>query len=228
VERALRYTPSLSSLAALPESAGPISGSFVVGDPAMPLGLAALPAAAIEADEVARLLSTEAFGDQAATETLARTRMSSAAIIHLATHGYAYSEENRRRDSFVVLASDDQNDGLLTVGEILDDPRLELTAELVVLSACQTGLGSLHAAEGTVGLQRAFLGRGAGSVLVSLWNVSDEATLALMLAFYGHWLNDDDEPSKAEALRRAQTDVRSKPQYEHPKYWAAFQLVGLN
>jgi CHAT domain-containing protein len=75
-----------------------------------------------------------------------------------------------------------------------------------VLSACQTGLGDLKEAEGTVGLQRAFLAKGARSVLVSLWSVSDAVTEELMKRFYGHWLEDDDRPSKAEALRRAQED----------------------
>jgi CHAT domain-containing protein len=125
------------------------------------------------------------------------------------------------------LAPGSDEDGLLTVGEVLDDlPTLE--ADLVVLSACQTGLGNLSEAEGTVGLQRAFLAKGARSVLVSLWNVSDEATGLLMRQFYTHWLNDSDVPSKAEALRRAQEDVRRTAGFEHPRFWAAFQLVGAS
>ncbi len=128
----------------------------------------------------------------------------------------------------MALAPDERNDGRLTVGEILDDPALQLEAELVVLSACQTGLGDLKEAEGTVGLQRAFLAKGARSVLVSLWSVSDVVTEELMKRFYTHWLEDEDGPSKAEALRRAQEEVRETPGWEHPRYWAAFQLVGAN
>ena len=108
------------------------------------------------------------------------------------------------------------------MSEILDDPKLELSAELVVLSACQTGLGDLKDAEGIVGLPRAFLARGARSVLASLWSVDDRATRELVESFYTHWLKDDDEPSKAEALRRAQEDMQGKS----PRDWAAFQLVG--
>jgi CHAT domain-containing protein len=63
-------------------------------------------------------------------------------------------------------------------------------------------------------------------VLVSLWNVSDAATQKLMAGFYRHWLDDPDHPTKAEALRRAQEEVRRTPGFEHPRYWAAFQLVG--
>ncbi|HUK65127.1 MAG TPA: CHAT domain-containing protein, partial [Dongiaceae bacterium] len=108
----------------------------------------------------------------------------------------------------------------------LDTPSLQLTADLVVLSACQTGLGDLKQAEGTVGLQRAFLARGARSVLVSLWNVSDASTRALMIDFYQHWLSDADHPDKAESLRRAQEQVRHTKGWEDPRYWASFQLVG--
>jgi len=77
-----------------------------------------------------------------------------------------------------------------------------------------------------VGLQRAFLGRGARSVLVSLWSVGDAATEALMKRFYTHWLRDPDTPTKAEALRRAQDDVRKMAGFDHPRFWAGFQLVG--
>ena len=111
---------------------------------------------------------------------------------------------------------------------MLDDPRLKLSAELVVLSACQTGLGASLLAEGTHGFQRAFLAKGARSVLVSLWNVSDEATARLMEQYYVHWLADEDRPTKAEALRRAQNDLRNIPEFGHPRYWGAFQLVGAN
>ena len=79
-----------------------------------------------------------------------------------------------------------------------------------------------------MGLQRAFLAKGARSVLVSLWSVSDEATRLLMERFYTHWLDDEDSPSKAEALRRAEDDVRSTQGFEHPRFWAAFQLVGAS
>lgn len=100
-----------------------------------------------------------------------------AQLVHLATHGYAYATEAWARKSFVALAPDSVHDGLLTVGEILEDPTLQLQAELVVLSACQTGLGDLKEAEDTIRFQRAFLAKGARSVLVSSWSVSDDVTL---------------------------------------------------
>lgn len=235
---ATRYTPSLATLAET-EARSRVAGDappapLIVGNPTMPAvpagsrsePLASLPGAEEESRWLASHLGTEPMIGGSATERSVRERIPDASLIHLATHGYAYGTEARARDSFVALGPGEGHDGLLTVGEVLDDPTLTLAAELVVLSACQTGLGDLKQAEGTVGLQRAFLAKGARSVLVSLWSVSDEATDLLMRSFYTHWLDDDDSPSKAEALRRAQEEVRTTPGFEHPRFWAAFQLVG--
>jgi tetratricopeptide (TPR) repeat protein/CHAT domain-containing protein len=240
----LRYAPSLAVLAeaearpALPSGtarAAALRRSIVVGNPAMPtvtaangetITLSSLAAARAEGVWVARRLGTPVLSGTQATETAVRARLPTASLVHLATHGYAYATEARARSSFMALAPDSSDDGLLTVGEILDDRAVTLTAELVVLSGCQTGLGDLKQAEGTVGLQRAFLAKGARSVLVSLWSVSDAATELLMKRFYSHWLDDRDHPGKAEALRRAQNEVRQTPGFEHPRYWAGFQLVG--
>jgi CHAT domain-containing protein len=188
--------------------------------------LAALPSAEAEARWLAGRLGAALLTAGQATEWMVRRRLPGAPLIHLATHGYAFSSEARSRQSFVALAPGRGHDGVLSVGEVLDDPTLRLNAELVVLSACQTGLGDLRQAEGTVGLQRAFLAKGARSVLVSLWSVSDAVTSLLMKRFYTHWLDDRNRPSKAEALRLAQEDVRATPGYQHPRFWAAFQLVG--
>ncbi|MBL8977530.1 MAG: CHAT domain-containing protein, partial [Gemmatimonadetes bacterium] len=241
--RALRYAPSIASLVEVERrpvlGAGPraarLRQALVVGDPKMPsivradgsvAPLLQLPAAREEGEAVARRLGASALSGDLATEREVRRRMARAPLIHLATHGYAYAAGGQARRSFVALAPDSLDEGLLTVGEILDDPALTLSAELVVLIACQTGLGSLRKAEGTVGLQRAFLARGARSLLVSLWSVSDAATALLMRRFYEHWLGDRDRPSKAEALRRAQDEVHRTPGFEAPRFWAPFQVVG--
>lgn len=240
---ALRYSPSLAVLRQVESRTGlptgatrtaALSRAVVIGNPTMPATSAwgeaftfsALPGATQEAAAVAAPLGVRTLTGSQATETEVRRRLPTAPVVHLATHGFAYSKEARARFSFVALAPDDHNDGFLTVGEILDDPALALSADLVVLSACQTGLGDLKQAEGTVGLQRALLAKGARSVLVSLWNVSDQATALLMKRFYAHWLGDPDRPSKAEALRRAQEEVRREPRFADPRFWAAFQLVG--
>ncbi len=243
---AVRYAPSLAALVAVQRRSQPTPGltrarvfrrALVVGNPSMPrvtradgtrASLSPLPDAEAEGRTLATKLGVRPLTADSAGEGAVRRRMAIAPLIHLATHGFAYSTDARARESFIALAPDATNDGLLTVGEILDDPALELKADLVALSACQTGLGDLKQAEGTVGLQRAFLAKGARSVLVSLWSVSDAATSLLMQRFYAHWLDDRDRPGKADALRRAQADVRSRPEYREPRYWAAFQLVGAD
>jgi CHAT domain-containing protein/tetratricopeptide (TPR) repeat protein len=241
---AIRYAPSLATLGQAEERPGLGQGegrdrtlmqALVVGNPTMPEvrvsdgtrnRLASLPGAEAESRGIATQLGTSALTGTQATETEVVRRLANAPVVHLATHGFAYSTEAKARSSFVALAPDSLNDGLLTVGNILDNSRLKIIADLVVLSACQTALGDLKQAEGTVGLQRAFLAKGARSVLVSLWNVSDAATRILMMGFYRHWLRDPDHPTKAEALRRSQEEVRNTPGFEHPRFWAAFQLVG--
>jgi CHAT domain-containing protein len=211
------------------------SSAVVVGNPAMPMvttetgdtvRLIPLPGAEREGRSVAMQLGVASSTGSQATETSVRSKLATAPLVHLATHAFAYASDAKARSSFVALSPGAGNDGLLTVGEILDDPAIRIAADLVVLSACQTGLGDLKRAEGTVGLQRAFLAKGARSVLVSLWNVSDDATELLMQRYYHHWLDDPDHPSKAEALRRAQENVRTTKGFADPRYWAAFQLVG--
>ena len=93
---------------------------------------------------------------------------------------------------------------------------------MVTLSACETGLGQ-PPGDGVIGLSRAFLVRGARSVLVSQWNVSDSPTSALMGEFHRRYVRGTE--SKAEALTSAMRQIRQMG-YEHPKYWAAFMLVG--
>jgi CHAT domain-containing protein len=144
-------------------------------------------------------------------------------VLHFATHAYADGVFPER--SAIFLAADDsgEEDGILRMGEVLNLP---LSADLVVLSGCQTGLGRLLRAEGTVGLPWAFLSAGSSSVLVSLWNVNDRSTSVLMQAFYQHLKQGE---SRARALSSA-TQVlltAERKAFRHPYYWAPFVLVGL-
>jgi len=107
----------------------------------------------------------------------------------------------------------------LTARQIMS---LSLPADLVTLSACQTGLDTV-AGEGIVGLSRAFLLAGARTVLASQWNVSDRATVRLMKSFYHWYLSRDD---KALALQSAMRELRARPGYEHPRFWAPFVVIG--
>ena len=114
-----------------------------------------------------------------------------------------------------------QDDGILTAYEAAD---LDLSGTgLVVLSACETGLGELLNGQGVYGLQRAFLQAGASSVIMSLWKVNDESTKELMIGFYREWLRHP-EGNKQEALRMAQ--LRLREQYSHPFFWGPFVMVG--
>ena len=94
--------------------------------------------------------------------------------------------------------------------------------ELVVLSACETGLGTVNNSEGVFGLQRAFKLAGAQTLIMSLWEVADEATSILMENFYKNWLSG---MSKQEALKKAQRSLRADPQHAAPVYWAAFVVM---
>ncbi|MEO7520257.1 MAG: CHAT domain-containing tetratricopeptide repeat protein, partial [Gemmatimonas sp.] len=215
-----------------------LAGALVVGNPTMPFvysgrmtnraQLKSLPGAEAESRTIATLLGARPLTGKAATETAVRARMGAAPLIHFATHGLAYGTSAAARRSYVAFAADSAQDGLLTLGELMDDRALTLRAELVVLSACQSGLGDMKKAEGTIGLQRAFLAKGARSVLVSLWNVDDRATRLLMEKFYAYWLDPKQSRTKATALQLAQDAVRRTPGFADPKFWAAFQLVGAD
>ena len=238
----LRYAPSFAALRATGKEARPsnrlLAQALIVGNPTMPFvysgrsntraKLRTLPGAEAESRTVARMLGAQVLTGQAATESVVRGRMASATLIHFATHGLGFGSHTSARRSYVAFAPDTAQDGLLTLGELMDDHALALRADLVVLSACQTGLGDLKKAEDSIGLQRAFLAKGARSVLVSLWNVDDKATRLLMEKFYTYWLDPNVVRTKAQALQMAQEAVRRTPGYANPKYWAAFQLVGAD
>jgi CHAT domain-containing protein/tetratricopeptide (TPR) repeat protein len=143
--------------------------------------------------------------------------------LHFATHGLLDTENSKL--SALVLSRVDEHgkpqDGFLRAHEIYN---LNLPAELVVLSACQTGLGKEYKGEGLVGLTRGFMYAGAARVVVSLWNVNDKATADLMAKFYQRMLKDRQRP--AEALRSAQVEMWRQKQWQSPYYWAGFVLQG--
>lgn len=120
----------------------------------------------------------------------------------------------------LARAGDSAEDGLLQVRDVFN---LELHADLVVLSACQTGVGKEVAGEGLIGMTRAFLYAGAASVVVSLWQVDDESTSDLMVSFYRQLELTGD---KSEALRRAKLELIDRSPYFQPYYWAPFILIG--
>jgi CHAT domain-containing protein len=143
--------------------------------------------------------------------------------VHFATHGLLDSLHPEL--SAIVLSLVDENgnpqDGYLRVHEIFN---LQLPADVVTLSGCQTGLGKEVRGEGLVGLTRAFMYAGAARVVVSLWSVDDEATATLMESFYRGMIKEGRRP--AEALRAAQIEMMRQERWRAPHYWAAFVLQG--
>ncbi len=163
-----------------------------------------------------------AFGFEASLDNVAAADLSRYRILHFATHAVLDTETPELSSIVLSLVDRDgsSRDGYLWGPDIGD---LALSAELVVLSACETALGKEVRGEGVVGLTRSFLAAGAGRVVVSLWRVDDRATSELMDRFYGALF--DGLPAAA-ALRRAQLELRAEPAWSAPYYWAGFVLQG--
>ncbi|MEB3218466.1 MAG: CHAT domain-containing protein [Nostocales cyanobacterium 94392] len=202
---------------------------LVVGNPTMPkiqIGknieqLAALPGSEKEAKEVAQFLNTTALTGNQASKTAIVPQLSQARIIHLATHGLLDEVKELGVPGAIALApsgNGEINDGLLTTDEILT---MKLNAELVVLSACNTGLGNITG-DGVIGLSRSLIAAGVPSIVVSLWSVPDAPTSDLMTEFYRNWR--ERKLNKAQALRQAILITMKK--HPQPQNWAAFTLIG--
>jgi CHAT domain-containing protein len=186
-----------------------------------------LPFTRQEAEQILALVPTtermQAF-DFAANRAIATSpELSQYRIVHFATHGILNSTQPQL--SGLVLSLVDEKgtsqNGFLQLRDVFN---LNLPAELVVLSACETGLGEDVKGEGLVGLTRGFMYAGSPRVLVSLWSVSDRATAELMATFYKKMLQDGLKP--AAALRAAQLEMWQQKQWQAPYYWAAFTLQG--
>jgi len=185
-----------------------VGPALVVGNP-----IGDLPYAEDEARKVAARFGTAPLLGSAVTKEAILSRLAEASLIHLATH--AFFDYNNPLESGIVLA-----DGVLTAREVLQH---RLHADLLVLSACESGqVGSLGGEE-LAGLSQAFLQAGVRSLLVSLWRVNDPVTAALMQAFY---TARQDGADKALALRQAMTQIQRDPRWTHPYYWGAFVLLG--
>jgi CHAT domain-containing protein len=184
-----------------------------------------LPAAEAEVgaiEDALRGSESHVYIGRRATEDAFKKEAAHYRILHLATH--FLSDDRQPLYSKIVLAQDPEaeEDGYLQTYEIFN---IRLNADLVVLSACNTGLGKLSKGEGLVGISRAFLYAGVPSLLVSLWSVDDESTSILMKSFYEHLSNG---LNKKQALRQAKLEyLETVPNNKRdPFYWAPFILVG--
>ncbi|MFY0687465.1 MAG: tetratricopeptide repeat protein [Cyclobacteriaceae bacterium] len=210
-------------------------------------GLDPLPGAEKEVSQIRELLVENGWRQQTligaeAQEAMLKD-MLKPKVLHIATHGFFqkdvddqinYSNNPLYRSGLLLSGSAEtlygaedirgntqlgKEDGILTAFEAMN---LNIdNTDLVVLSACETGLGVIRNGEGVYGLQRAFKVAGARSILMSLWKVNDQTTQELMVSFYENWFSG---LSKREAFRKAQESIKSK--YPDPYYWGAFVMVG--
>jgi CHAT domain-containing protein len=166
---------------------------------------------------------TQSLDFAASRATATGSNLSQYKIIHFATHGLANSAHPELSGIILSLIDEKGNplNGFLRLTDIFN---LKLAADLVVLSACQTGMGQIVQGEGMVGLTRGFMYAGAQRVVVSLWSVEDERTATLMESFYKGMLQKGLTP--AAALRAAQLEMWKQEKWNSPYYWAAFTLQG--
>ncbi|MEL7034878.1 MAG: CHAT domain-containing tetratricopeptide repeat protein [Cyanobacteria bacterium J06592_8] len=203
--------------------------TVVIGNPKMPIivselggkpmPLSSLPGTEREALTIAKMLKTEPMIGDLATEDEVIKKMPKAYIIHMATHGLLNELKHLGLEipGALALAPTSKGDGLLTASEILN---LKLKAELVVLSACNTGRGKITE-DGVIGLSRSFISAGVPSVIVSLWYIPDNPSADLMIEFYHQMQTQSD---KAYALRQAM--LKTMKNHPRPLDWAGFILMG--
>ena len=216
-QHTITIAPSIQVLALSEAKSNRLSkvAPLVVGNPIMPSfdpPLRPLPGSEGEAKGIGTILQVAPLIGAQADKQKVIALMKTAPIIHLATHGLLDTIKGDIPGAIALT------NGFLTSGEIFD---MQLSANLVVLSACDTGRGDLTG-EGVVGISRSFSVAGVPSVIVSLWEVNDEATKALMEEFYRN-LQLKKLP-KAQALRQAM--LTTMVDYPNPNFWSAFMLVG--
>lgn len=216
-------------------------------------GIKELEGTKVEAESIVEIINTQSgsqlkarpfIGKQGTESSFKSLSGKRESLIHVATHGYFYNENDPAFSKFNLGDNVMVRSGLLMAGadnkwngydlpEGVDDgflTSLEISnmdlrgLDLVVLSACQTGAGKIQS-DGVFGLQRGFKMASADSILMSLWKVDDDATALLMIEFYKNWIGNG--KSKREALQLAQNAVRSHKErgWDSPKYWAAFILL---
>ena len=248
-DAAISYTPSLTALremmkrrnnqdanpapATLLALGNPMLGRETLDRAALALRsekLDPLPEAEQEVKALRRLYGvsqSKVYVGAEAREDRVKDEAGQAAILHFATHGIL--NDASPMYSHLALAQGDTNeDGLLEAWELM---RLDLKADLVALSACETARGRFGAGEGMIGLTWALFVAGAPSVVVSQWKVESASARDLMLGFHGQLrapASANARMTKAEALRRAALKVMKNPETSHPFYWAGFVLVGAS
>lgn len=257
----IKYSPSVTSLTLLkdPVEEQEMELLAVAGSEVMNVSsetgrrvtsYSALPSTIIEIDSIASHFSNVTkLKEESVTEPVLKRHLNKRyKYIHMATHGYIDEDQpaqsGLRLSGTQNMEASSVNDGLLKSSEIY---RLNLSSDMVVLSACNTGMGKVVKGEGMLGLQRSFFYAGTSTVVVSLWNVYDRSTASLMNEFYKSILKQKQNPQdsmwsriarrigwddsipfgeKAKAMQTAKLQMIKNPIYNHPVYWAPFIVVG--
>ena len=169
------------------------------------------------------LRATVKTHSQASEEFVKSGELQNYKYVHFATHGFVNALEPEL--SGILLAQDtlSAEDCILHTGEMYN---LELNSELVVLSACETGLGKITKGEGVIGLSRALLYAGTKNLITSLWEVPDLSTSELMIGFYKNMLGDNQQNNISKYLRQTKLKMINEGTYSHPYYWSPFILIG--
>jgi len=209
---------------------------LIVGNPTMPkekVGkelkpLQQLEGAEEEANNIAKMLNAKAIIGGKATEPAIVEKMPSAKLIHFATHGLLDGINAIGSPGAITFTPFGKHDGFLTTSEIMEKFGLpgkqKLQADMVVLSACDTGKGDIRG-EGVIGLSRAFMASGVPTLVVSLWKVPDDDTVKLMTEFYNNVYTH--KFNKAKAMRQAMLKMlKDEDGDPDPKNWAAFTVIG--
>ena len=234
----IRTVPSLTSFQLITDSSEDYhrkSGALLVGDPCLkevkkPRRMPQLPCAKKEVEMIGNILKIPPLTGTEATKSKVLQRITSVALVHIATHGRKETgeialspnpgwEHNLDQGSRSKIKSPKEEDYLLKMSDVL---AVCLRARHVVLSCCHSGRGEVKP-EGVVGIARAFLAAGARSVLVSLWAISDEATMEFMKSFYRHLIEGQ---TASVALQQAMKTLRDSKKFCAAKYWAPFVLIG--
>ena len=191
------------------------------------LQMTSLPGSETEIEEIELLFRGNncvpkvQVGVQASEYNFKQEELGNYQYVHFATHGLV--NESEPALSRIFLSAGNDQDGSLYTGEIYN---LDINADLVTLSACETGLGKVAKGEGIVGLSRALQYAGANNIIVSLWQVADESTSQMMIEFYKYNLHNNHHGYNT-ALRQAKLSLLNSDDYAQPYYWAPFILVGM-
>lgn len=248
----IKYAPSMTGFSLIPEPENNFGQTLLaIGNSAnyQAADAAVLPAAGLEVQQISKLVDQpKLLQDQQITEERVQSMLQqSFRYIHVAAHSFIDEQNSLMSGIMVGKANPDRlgMDGYLRSSEIY---RLNIDSEMVVLSACESGMGQLIGGEGLLGLQRSFFNAGVSTVVVSLWDVYDRATTYFMKKFYqllfekqenkswsdtwdswlrwAGWSSSIPYGYKAPSIREAKLAMLQHPEYHHPVYWAPFVVVG--